>query len=84
MNELVRYLIEHAYIDFQGDITMEKVRQCLREEDSREARALLSKLIEDKGLDDFLVTIADCLKDYIPKGIIDDVVREQLNMYSES
>ena len=84
MNELVHYLIEHAYIDFQGDITMEKVRQCLREEDSREARALLSKLIEDKGLDDFLVTIADCLKDYIPKGITDDVVREQLNMYSES
>ncbi len=84
MNELVRYLIAHAYIDFQGDITMEKVRQFLRDEDSRESRALLSKLIEDKGLEDFLVTIADCLKDYIPKGISEDVIREQLNMYSES
>jgi len=84
VRELVRYLLEHAYIDFQGDITMEQVRQFLREDDSREARALLSKLIEEKGVDDLLITIADCLKEYIRVGITEDTIREQLITYSES
>jgi hypothetical protein len=77
--------LEHAVIDFQGDdITIEKVRQFLREDDSREARALLSKLIEDKGVDDMLVTVADCLNEYIRVGITEDTLREQLGVYSES
>ena len=84
MKELARYLLAHAIIDFQGDITIEQVRQFLREDDSREARVLLSKLIEDKGVDDLLVVVADCLKDYIGPGISDDVIREQLNTYAES
>ena len=84
MKELVRYLLANAYIDFQGDITMEKVREFLREDDSREARALLSKLIDDKGVDDLLITIADCLKDYIQVGISEETLREQLSTYSES
>ena len=84
VRELVRYLLEHTVIDFQGDITMEKVREYLREDDSREARSLLSKLIEDKGVDEFLITIADCLKDHIRVGITEDTLREQLTTYSES
>jgi hypothetical protein len=85
VRELVRFLLEHAVIDFQGDdITIEKVRQFLREDDSREARALLSKLIEDKGVDDMLVTVADCLNEYIRVGITEDTLREQLGVYSES
>ena len=55
-----------------------------REDDSREARALLSKLIEDKGVDDMLVTVADCLKEYISEGINEDTVRAQLAVYGES
>lgn len=84
MKELVRYLLENCYFDFQGDITIDQVRQYLREDDSREARALLSKLIEDKGVDDLLITLADCLKDYIRTGVTDEVIREQLVLYSES
>jgi hypothetical protein len=84
VNELARYLLENAYIDFQGGITLEQVRQYLRQDDSREARALLSKLIEDKGVDEFMVTIADCLKEYIRSGINEDIVREQLLIYGES
>lgn len=84
MRELVRYLFAHVYIDFQGDITMEKVREFLREDDSREARSLLSKLIDDKGVDELLITIADCLKDHIADGITEDTIREQLTTYSES
>jgi len=84
VRELVRYLLQNAVIDFQGDITMEKVREFLREDDSREARSLLSKLIDDKGVDDFLITIADCLNDHIPQGITEDTLREQLSTYSDS
>lgn len=84
MRELVRFLLEHAVIDFEGEITMDRVREFLREDDSREARSLLSKLIEDKGVDDLLITIADCLKDHIRGGITEDTLREQLTTYSES
>ena len=48
------------FLDFQGDISVEKVREFLREDDSREARQLLSKIIEEKGVDDLLNTLADC------------------------
>lgn len=84
MNELVRFLLQNIYVDFQGDITVEKVREYLREEDSREARQLLSKIIEEKGVDDMLITLADCLKEHIPNGVTPEVVREQLQTYSES
>ncbi len=84
MNELARYLMENAYIDFQGGITIEEVRKFLRDEDSRESRALLSRLIEDNGMDDLMVTIADCLKEFIRTGITEDVVRAQLTSYSDS
>lgn len=84
MKELARYLMENAYIDFQGGITIDQVRQYLRDDDSREARVLLSKLIEDRGVDDLMVTVADCLRDHIKSGINDEVIREQLVMYSES
>lgn len=84
MKELVRYLIDNMYLDFQGDISLEQVRGFLREDESREARALLSKIIEEKGIDDLLITLADCLKEHISSGVSDTVVREQLQMYAES
>ena len=84
MRELARYLLNHAIIDFSGDITIEQVRQFLRDDDSREARMLLSRLIEDKGVEDFLIVVADCLKESIRAGISEDIIREQLNTYSES
>ena len=31
-----------------------------------------------------LITLADCLKEYIRTGINEDVVSEQIRMYSES
>jgi hypothetical protein len=84
VRELVRYLLENAYIDFQGDLSIEAVREFLREDETREARALLAKLIDDKGVDDLMITIADCLKDHIRTGINEETIREQLGTYSES
>ena len=84
MKELVRYLFENMYLDFQGDISVEKVREFLREDDSREARQLLSKIIEEKGVDDLLLTLADCLKEHIRSGVSEQTVRDQLQMYADS
>ena len=84
MKELVRYLLENMYLDFQGEITLEQVRQFLRGDESREAKQLLAKLIEDKGVDDLLITLADCLKESIRTGVNEQTVREQLSLYSES
>ena len=84
MKELVRYLLENLYLEFQGEISLDTVRQFLRGDDSREAKALLQKLIEDKGVDDLLITLADVLKEHIRTGVTEQVMREQLSMYSES
>ena len=84
MKELVRYLLDNMYLDFQGEISIDSVRQFLRGDDSREAKALLSKLIADKGVDELLLTLADCLKEHIRSGVNEQVVREQLSLYSES
>jgi len=84
VKELARYLFENLYFDFQGDITMEKVREFLREDDSKEARALLSKIIEERGVDDLLITLADCLKEQIRNGVSENTISDQLAIYSDS
>ena len=84
MKELVRYLLENLYFDFQGDISVEKVREFLREDDSREARQLLSKIIEENGVDDLLITLADVLKDHVKTGVSEQIIRDQLSTYSDS
>ncbi len=84
MNELIRYLLENIQLDFRGEVTLDQVRAMLRDDGSREARALMEKLSADSGVDDMLITLADTLKDYISQGITPETVREQLQMYSES
>lgn len=84
MDRLVAYLIENLILDFQGDLTLDLVRDFLREDDSREARALLGKLVEDGGVSDMLICVADCLRDSISTGIKPDVVKDQIDTYSES
>ncbi|MFK7984508.1 MAG: hypothetical protein AB8I08_00625 [Sandaracinaceae bacterium] len=84
MKELARFLLANAQLDFAGDVNIDQVRQYLREDDSREARALLARLIDDKGIDDMLLTVADCLKEHIPTGVSEDVIRTQLGLYTES
>ncbi len=84
VKELIKYLLDNLQLDFQGEITLEQVRSFLREDDGKEARTLLSKLIEEKGVDDMLITLADCLKEHIQTGINEKTVREQLLTYAES
>jgi hypothetical protein len=84
VKELVKYLFGNLYFDFQGEVTVDQVREFLREDDSREARQLLSKIIEENGVDDLLITLADCLKDHIRTGVSEQIIRDQLATYSES
>lgn len=84
MNELTAYLLENLILDFQGDLTLDMVRDFLREDNSPEAKALLLKLVEDGGVSDMMICIADCLRESIQTGINSEVVHDQLCMYSES
>jgi hypothetical protein len=84
VNQLIAYLLENLILDFKGDLTLDMVREFLRNDEGREARALLAKLVEDRGVSDMMITLADCLQDSIRTGISDDVVREQIRTYAES
>ncbi len=84
MKQLIAYLLDNMILDFQGNLTLEMVREFLRDDDSRESRALLSKLVEDRGVSDMMITLADCLQDTIRTGINEDVLREQIRTYAES
>jgi hypothetical protein len=84
VKQLIAYLLDHAILDFSGDLSLDMVRDFLRDDDGPEGRKLLSKLVEDRGVDDMLVTLADVLQDYLRTGLTDDVVREQIRLYSES
>lgn len=84
MKELAAFLLQNMYLDFQGDITVEKIRGFLREDDSREARQLLTRIIEEKGVDEMLLTLADCLKEHVTTGVNEQILRDQLQIYAES
>ncbi len=84
MKQLIAYLLDNMILDFQGNLTLEMVREFLRDDDSRESRALLSKLVEDRGVSDMMITLADCLQDTIRTGINEETLREQIRTYAES
>ena len=77
-------LLENIVLDFQGDLSLDKVRDFLHGDESREARALLGKLVEDGNVDDMMITLADCLQEYLRTGITEDVVSSQVRLYAES
>ena len=84
MKQLIAYLLDHLILDFQGDLQLDTVRDFLRDDDTREGRALLAKLVEDRGVSDMMITLADCLQDYIKSGINEEILREQIRTYAES
>ncbi len=84
VNRLIEYLRQKILIDFQGDLSVAKVRELLAGDDSRDAKAILTKLVADRKVEDMLVVLADCLTEPIQRALTDDIMREQLRMYSES
>jgi len=85
VNQLVAYMLENLILDFQGDLTLDMVRDFLREDDTKAAHSLLVRLVEDGGVSDMMICIADCLSEAITKGgISPQLVTEQLTTYAES
>jgi len=84
VNRLIDYLRQHLMIDFQGDLTVAKVRELLAGDDTREAKTLLAKLVAEKGVEDMVIVLADCLLEHVQRSLTDEVVREQIRMYAES
>jgi hypothetical protein len=85
VNRLIDYLRQHIMIDFQGDdLTVAKVRELLAGDDSRDAKTLLAKLVADRSVEDMMLVMADCLLEPVQSALTDEVMREQLRMYSES
>ena len=84
VNRLIDYLRQHVMIDFQGDLTVAKVRELLAGDDSRDAKALLSKLVAERKVEDMMLVLADCLLEHVQRMLTDDLMREQLRMYTES
>lgn len=84
VNRLIAYLREMIIVDFQGELTLEKVRELLAGDDSRDARTLLAKLVGEGKVEDMMLVLADCLLDSVKKALTDDVMREQMRMYIES
>ena len=84
VNRLIEYLRQNMMIDFQGDLSVAKVRELLAGDDSRDAKNLLSKLVADRKVEDMMLVLADCLLEPVQRALSDDIMREQLRMYSDS
>lgn len=84
MNRLIEYLRQHIMIDFQGDLNVGKVRELLAGDDSRDAKQLLAKLVAEKRVEDMMLVLADCLLEPVQKSLSDDMMRDQIRMYSEA
>jgi hypothetical protein len=84
VKRLIQYLRENMILDFQGDMTIEMLREMLRDDDSREARALRAKVVEDKSVNEMMLVLADCLLEAVQRSLTDEAIREQLSTYAES
>lgn len=84
MNQLIAFLLDHAMLDFSGDLSLDMVKDFLRNDDSPAARALLNKLMHDRGVEDMVVTLADCLQEHLRTGLTENVLHDQLRLYAES
>ncbi len=84
MNQLIAFLLDHAMLDFSGGLTIDMVKDFIRDDESREARTLLTKLMQEGGVEEMQLTLADCLQEQLRTGLTEDVVREQLKLYAES
>lgn len=84
VNRLIDYLRQHLMIDFQGDLTVAKVRELLAGDETRETKVLLAKLVKENSTEDMMLVLADCLLEPVQRALTDDVMREQIRMYTES
>ena len=63
---------------------MEAVLELLRKDEDPAARALLQRIVQDRRMDDLLLTLSDCLTDHLREGITEELLSAQLTSYVES
>jgi hypothetical protein len=84
VQRLIDYLRQHVMIDFQGDLSVDRVRELLAGDDSRDVKVLMAKLVAENSVEDLMLVLADCLLEHVQRSLTDDVMREQIRMYTES
>jgi len=84
VKQLIAFLLDHAMLDFSGGLTIEMVKEFLRDDDSAEGKALMAKIMQDGGVEEMQVTLADCLQENLRTGLNENAIGEQLKLYSES
>ena len=58
MNALINYLLDNLMLDFQGDLSVDMVRDFLRDDKSRDADSLRSKIIENRSTAEMMITFS--------------------------
>jgi len=84
MHALSRYLISQLVLDFKADVDRGVINQLLIEDASPLARDLRSRLAAQGGPDDFLLVLADCLREHLREGINEEQVLDSILMYIEA
>lgn len=83
VQRLMAHLRNQIFLDFQGDLDVEKVRELLAGDDSRDAKQLIARLTRDGGTNEMMVTLADCLLEVVQSALTDDIIRDQVRSYIE-
>jgi hypothetical protein len=84
MEELCSYIMNHLVLDLDGEVTMEAINDMLVRDGSQKARELRARLISEQGPNEFLLVLADCLRESLRDGINEDKVQEQIDYYLEA
>lgn len=84
MNQLIQYMLEHLILDFEGELNHETVQKLLKSDNAPLTRDLRAKLSSDDDVSDFLVVIADNLREHIRTGVTPDRAREQIQYFVEA
>lgn len=83
MNELCQFLITKIILDFDTDVDHERLMGFLEDDTSEDGLALKARLTPEK-LDDFLIVLSDCLREYIRTGIDEARVAEQIKLFTDA
>ena len=84
MNQLIQYMLEHLILDFEGELNHETVQRFLKNDNSPLSRDLRAKLNKDEDVSEFLVVIADNMREHIRTGVSPERVKEQVQYFVEA
>jgi len=84
LNQLIQFLLDHAMLDFDTEVTEDAILRILDSDKSPLARDLKARVTQDRDIGEFLVPLADCLRPYLQHGVTPERVREQVQAWVEA